>query len=246
MKKRMKLIGLILSTALLMGTFAGCSYTDTEEYVPKDTQTDTLRSTKNSNSAVSIPNLTQDLPVHGEEFSLICKYDTGKYSLKNWHVTDAKSINMDVHTKNLPDGYDVMVEHMHADISLASTSPQINGITQDSMDNSFHGNTQDGFAIDDKTSYYRTFAIEGYTDQFYQLWGYACGDFGFIDSSYERLTESHIIKVGTYAERLSVVYDLAIKRPGDKKYHSVSVKSELLIPVSQNVRKKTVERDAFD
>ena len=29
MKKRMKLIGLILSTALLMGTFAGCSYTDT-------------------------------------------------------------------------------------------------------------------------------------------------------------------------------------------------------------------------
>ena len=49
-----------------------------------------------------------------------------------------------------------------------------------------------------------------------------------------------------YAERLSVVYDLAIKHPGDKKYHSVSVKSELLIPVSQNVRKRTVERGAFD
>lgn len=109
------------------------------------------------------------------------------------------------------------------------------------MDNSFHGNTQDGFVIDNKTSYYRTFAIEGYTDQFYQLWGCAFGDFGTLSSTYKRLTELNIIKVGTYAERLSVVYDLAIKSPGDKKYHSTSVKSEILIPVSQNVKTRTVE-----
>lgn len=32
MKKRTKLIGLILSAALLMGAFTGCSYE--EEYVP--------------------------------------------------------------------------------------------------------------------------------------------------------------------------------------------------------------------
>lgn len=123
MKKRTKLVGLILLAALLTATFSGCSYE--EEYVPVDTQTDVLQNTENSNSTVSIPNLTQNLPVNGEDFSLICKYDTGKYSLKNWHVTDTKSINMNVHTKNLPDGYDVMVEHMHADISLVSTSPQI-------------------------------------------------------------------------------------------------------------------------
>lgn len=239
MKKRTKLVGLILLAALLTATFSGCSYE--EEYVPVDTQTDVLQNTENSNGTVSIPNLTQILPVNGEDFSLICKYDTGKYSLKNWHVTDTKSINMNVHTKNLPDGYDVMVEHMHADISLVSTSPQINGITQDSMDNSFHGNTQDGFVIDNKTSYYRTFAIEGYTDQFYQLWGCAFGDFGTLSSTYKRLTELNIIKVGTYAERLSVVYDLAIKSPGDKKYHSTSVKSEILIPVSQDVKTRTVE-----
>ena len=239
MKKRTKLVGLILLAALLTATFSGCSYE--EEYVPVDTQTDVLQNTENSNGTVSIPNLTQNLPVNGEDFSLICKYDTGKYSLKNWHVTDTKSINMNVHTKNLPDGYDVMVEHMHADISLVSTSPQINGITQDSMDNSFHGNTQDGFVIDNKTSYYRTFAIEGYTDQFYQLWGCAFGDFGTLSSTYKRLTELNIIKVGTYAERLSVVYDLAIKAPGDKKYHSTSVKSEILIPISQNVKTRTVE-----
>lgn len=130
---------------------------------------------------VGMPNLTRTLPVHGEDFSLICKYDTGEYSLKDWHVTDMKSINMDVHTKDLPEGYDVIVEHMHADISLVSTSAQLNGITQDSMDNSFHGTSQDGFAVDDKTSYYRTFGIEGYTDQFYELWGYAFGGSGTIE-----------------------------------------------------------------
>lgn len=95
--------------------------------------------------------------------------------------------------------------------------------------------------IDNKTSYYRTFAIEGYTDQFYQLWGYAFGNCGTISSTYQRLTELNIIKVGTYAERLSVVYDLAIKGPDDKKYHSTSVKSEILIPVSRNVKTRTVK-----
>lgn len=95
--------------------------------------------------------------------------------------------------------------------------------------------------IDNKTSYYRTFAIEGCTDQFYQLWGYAFGNCGTISSTYQRLTELNIIKVGTYAERLSVVYDLAIKGPDDKKYHSTSVKSEILIPVSRNVKTRTVK-----
>ena len=81
MKKRTKLIGLVLSAALLTGTFfTGCSYE--EEYVPVDTQTDVLQNTENSNGTVSISNLTQNLPVNGEDFSLICKYDTGKYSLK--------------------------------------------------------------------------------------------------------------------------------------------------------------------
>ena len=51
------------------------------------------------------------------------------------------------------------------------------------------------------------FSIDGYTDQFYQIWGRAFGDYGSISSSYERLTEENIINVGTYAEQLSVVYD---------------------------------------
>ncbi len=230
-----KLIVAITVFTMFACSLVGCSYE--KEYVPVDTETDTLT---DNNSTVDLPNLSQTLPVNGEKFSLVCEYDTGKYSLKKWHVTDAKSINMNVHTKDLPDGYDAIIEHMHADISLVSTSPQINGITQDTMDNSFHGTSQDGFVIDDDTSYYRIFSIEGYTDQFYELWGSAFGNYGSLSSEYKRLTESNIINVGTYAERLSIVYDLAIKSPTDEKYHSVSVKSELLIPISRDVKTKTV------
>lgn len=232
MKK--KLLALTLGICLVAGCLSGCSFD--YDYVPVDTETDTIMEDE---TGVGMPNLTRTLPVHGEDFSLICKYDTGKYSLKDWHVTDVKSINMDVHTKDLPEDYDVIVEHMHADISLVSTSAQLNGITQDSMDNSFHGTSQDGFAVDDKTSYYRTFDIEGYTDQFYQLWGYAFGGYGTTSSDYKRLTEYNIIHSGTYAERLSVVYDLAIKAPGDTKYHSVSVSDNILIPVSMDLSERT-------
>lgn len=236
-----KLCTFLIAATLFAMTVTGCA----EEYIPVDTETDTIRSTTaEDGTKVDIPKLTQALPVKGESFSLVCKYDTGKYPLKSWHVTDSKSVNMEVHTKDLPEGYDVLVEHMHADISLASTSPQINGITQDSMDNSFHGTSQDGFVIDDETSYNRTFEIEGYTDQFYQLWGHAFGAYGSVSNTYERMTESNIINVGTYAERLSVVYDLAIKAPGDEKYHSTSVKSEILIPICKEV--KTREVSVFD
>lgn len=227
-----KLLTVLLATMLFTTTFTGCEFYDT---IPVDTTTDTLYESEDTdNPSISIPKLTQTLPVKNEKFSLSVTYDTGDYPLKDWHVTDYKCVNMDVTTKNLPEGYDVLVEHMHADISLVSTTQRINGITQDSMDNSFHGTSQDGFAIDDKTSYYRTFSIEGYTDQFYQLWGYAINGIGFSSSNYTRVTEANILYYGTYAERLIVIYDLAIKAPGEEKYHSVSVKSEILIPVAGN------------
>lgn len=231
MKK--KILMLMFIAALTTGA-SGCTYE--AEAINEDTEVDMLQ-----NNEVQIPSLSQALDVQGEDFKLVCDYDIGNYSLENWHVTDAKSIGMKVHTEGLPDGYDVVIDHVHADISLMSTSPQINGITQDSMDDTFHGQNQDGFAISNDMEYYNIFSIEGYTDQFYQLWGYAFGDYGSMSSSYKRLTELNIIKAGTYAERLSIVYDVSIKKPGSDKYYTKSVKSMLAIPISTNV--KTVERD---
>lgn len=61
-----------------------------------------------------------------------------------------------------------------------------------------------------------------------------------MSSSYERLTESNIIQTGTYAEKLNVIYDLSIKKPGSDKYYTKSVKNTIAIPISQNV---TIKND---
>ena len=64
-----------------------------------------------------------------------------------------------------------------------------------------------------------------------------------MSSNYRKLTEGNIQKNGTYAEKLIVVYDLSIKKPGTDKMYTKSVISEMLIPISGDI--KTEEVNAF-
>ena len=223
MKKKLNKIMMCLMIVLIL-SLSGF----TSETIEKDTTTDSI------NVNVEKPKLEQELEINGEDFKLKCNYTVKGYNISKWRVTDSKNIGMEVQTLGLPDGYQVYIDHVHADILLKSTSPQINGITQDTMDDTYHGLNQDGFWIDDNNSYYNIFSIEGYTDQFYQLWGYAFSDFGVVDSTYKRLTEKNILNLGTYAEKLAVVYDISIKKPGNDKLYTKSVSSEILIPLSEN------------
>lgn len=226
MKK--KLIAVLLA-ATVLSSITGCDLYDLidEEYSSEE-------STETPMMDVSSPSLHRELSIPDEDFGITVDYDTAGYDLDDWHVTDSKMLGMKVKTLNLPDGYEVYIDHVHADISLKSRYEQINGITQDSMDDTFHGQSQDGFFVDNNTEYYNVFAIDGYTDQFYQLWGYAFGDYGNVSSSYQRLTEKNILLLDTYAEQLSVVYDISIKAPGSDKLYTKSVSDKILIPVSQN------------
>lgn len=192
-KKKITLLAAVLATAAM---FTGCTIED--EYVPVDTEVQVMET-----NDMGIPSLSQTLDIPDEDFKLVCEYGTNGYDLNNWRVTDPKQISMKVHTQGLPDGYDVVIDHVHADISLLSISPQINGITQDSMDDAF-------------------------------------GSYGSLSSSYERLTENNIIQVGTYGEKISVVYDISIKKPGSDKYYTKSVMSTLCVPVSQKLNKKDI------
>lgn len=223
MKKKLNKIMMCLMIVLIL-SLSGCE----SETIEKDTTTDSI------NVNVEKPKLEQELEINGEDFKLKCNYTVKGYNISKWRVTDSKNIGMEVQTLGLPDGYQVYIDHVHADILLKSTSPQINGITQDTMDDTYHGLNQDGFWIDDNNSYYNIFSIEGYTNQFYQLWGYAFSDFGVVDSTYKRLTEKNILNLGTYAEKLAVVYDISIKKPGNDKLYTKSVSSEILIPLSEN------------
>lgn len=196
--------------------------------------------TEMMDDSLETPSLTQELTVKDEPFSIICDYEIDKNTLENWHITDTKHIGMSVCTKDLPDGYEAYIDHAHLDISLVANTAQINGILQDSMDDTYHGYEQPGFFIDNNTSYYNVFNVDGYTENFYQLWGLAFGDYGIMNSSYRRLTERNLLNVGVFAEKLSVVYDISIKKPDSDKFYTKSVLSEILIPVSKNIQTATV------
>lgn len=118
-------------------------------------------------------------------------------------------------------------------MSLKSTNPQLDGLSQDSMDDSYHGTSQDGFWINEKYPYQNKFAIEGFSKDLIDGWTFVCGSYGYGSISQERLTEKNLTTYGkVYANKMQVVYDILIKYPKEDFYHVVSVLDEFLIPIS--------------
>lgn len=114
-QKKINCSNLLLIFATIL---SGCEYE--KEVVEKDTTTDTIKENE-----VGIPSLSQTLSVKDEDFSLLVDYDLGNYNLNKWHVTDNKNIGMTVKTQNLPEGYEVSLDHVHADITIKSTETQV-------------------------------------------------------------------------------------------------------------------------
>ena len=169
-----------------------------------------------------------------EDFQFITSYDTGDYNLKRWRITDSKVIEMEAKVKNVPKGAEVLIEHVHIDMSLKSKLAQLDGLTQDSMDDSYHGTSQDGFLVSERYSYQNKFAIEGFSKNLISGWEFVCGDYGSGSIDETRLTEKHLIEDGkVYANKMQVVYDILIKYENEKSYHVTSVLDEFLIPVTK-------------
>lgn len=167
-----------------------------------------------------------------EGFEFITTYDTGDYDLSSWRITDSKVINMTAEVKNVPEGATVLIEHVHIDMSLKSTNPQLDGLSQDYMDDSYHGTSQDGFFISNKYQYQNKFAIEGFSKDLIDGWMFVCGSYGSGSITQERLTEKNLVQDGkVYANKMQVVYDVLVKYADEDFYHVVSVLDEFLIPV---------------
>lgn len=129
-----------------------------------------------------------------EEIEFITTYSTGNYDLSRWRITDSKVINMTAEVTNVPEGATVLIEHVHIDMSLKSMDPQLDGLSQDSMDDSYHGTSQDGFFISDKYQYQNKFAIEGFSQNLIDGWMFVCGSYGSGSITQERLTENNLVK----------------------------------------------------
>ena len=98
---------------------------------------------------------------------------------------------MSAHLTGLPEGTTVLVDHMHVDIALQSTAPQLDGMLQDSMDNSYNGTSQDGYYIDENYCYRNQFIVEGYSQTLINGWGLVSGSYGRSSLHEERLTEEN-------------------------------------------------------
>jgi len=188
------------------------------------------------------PNLPLLTPLEGSslelkdsvenDIKLVVKYDTGKYNLETWKITDSKSVRISAIVKGVPEDAEVLMEHVHIDMSLMSTHPQLDGLAQDSMDNSYHGTSQDGFFVTSEYPYECNFAVEGFSKDVIEGWGTICGDYGAMTISERRLTEDNIVKYGgVYANKLQIVYSLIIKYKGEEKYHKKDIIQEFAIRV---------------
>lgn len=217
-------------TVLIISILAAfCLVACGEETVPKEEQLEVLDPLKGS---------TLEKTHAIDDFKLVTTYDTGNYNLSRWRITDSKNINMSAQVQGLPEGATVLIEHVHIDMSLKSTNPQLDGLSQDSMDDSFHGSSQDGFWVSEKYPYQNIFAIEGFSKDLIDGWGFVTSDYGTYSLESERLTEKNLILKGdVYANKMQVVYDLLIKYANENLYHVVSISDEFLIPVKYEAPK---------
>lgn len=204
---------------LMASSLTGCI----EETVPEEENLEVLNALEGST-------LEKRHDIEGFEF--ITTYDTGDYDLSRWRITDSKVINMTAEVENLPKGATVLVEHVHVDMSLKSTQAQLDGLQQDSMDDSYHGTSQDGFYVSDKYQYQNKFAVEGFSKDLIEGWKFVCGSYGSGSVTQDRLTEKNLVTYGdVYANKMQIVYDVLVKYENEDFYHVVSVLDEFLIPV---------------
>ena len=112
--------------------------------------TETVPEEKNLEVLNTLDGSTLEKTHEIEYLKFITTYDTGDYDLSRWRITDSKTINMTAKVTNVPEGATILIEHVHIDMSLKSTNPQLDGLSQDSMDDSYHGTSQDGFWINEK------------------------------------------------------------------------------------------------
>lgn len=200
-----------------------------EETVPEEKNLEVLNALKGST-------LEKTHEIDGLEF--ITTYNTGDYDLSRWRITDSKVINMTAEVTNVLEGATVLIEHVHIDMSLKSTNPQLDGLSQDYMDDSYHGTSQDGFFISDKYQYQNKFAVEGFSKDLIDGWMFVCGSYGSGSVTQERLTEKNLVQYGkVYANKMQVVYDVLVKYADEDFYHVVSVLDEFLIPVEYEAEK---------
>lgn len=229
-----KLAAVLVAATITLSTQTGCIFENEVAVMPDVTeQYNTIDSTSPEEAFEP-----QIIDVPGEDFKLVIEYTLEGDASKEWRITSDKKIYTKVYTKGLPEGKKVYIDNVHTDITIISTYPEMNGITQDSMDDRIHNSLMYGFPISDTTCFYAINEIEGQNDTF--ISGSSIGFNGYVSGSIDerRHTESEYLEKGVYANKITSIYGLLIQN-GDDEPYGVDVSADVIVLANNKITKET-------
>lgn len=213
--------GAILAAVTLALTISACT-SNSPAPNPNDHPVDVLHN--------DLPGgeLTKVHTFNGENFQITTAYST-TYNTGAWRITDSKTVHYSVRLTQPAESTTILLAHVHADVNIAANKWELNGIPQDSMDEHLSNGDQAGPEISVQFPSDNDFAIEGYSDSLTSGWGYIVGSYGSLDITEKRLTEKNLHDQGATGNKLTFVYKLLVKGPGQQYWHSQEFTDEIMI-----------------
>ena len=223
-KGTLKKVGAVLVVGAMVFTLTGCM--EREVSTNANTSYDVIDTT--SNEALE-NGITQIIDVPGESFKLVVNYQCELQEDERWTVTSDKQINTEIRTDGLPAGTQVYIDNVHTDTTICSYYPQVDGVTQDTMDDRIHNAQMLGFPISDSNAYVGINQIEGQNETF--ISGFVHGYNGYSSGSIseKRFLESDYLEKAVYANKITSIIDLIIVK--GEEMTCVSVPSEVQVSV---------------
>lgn len=223
-KGALKKVGAVLVVGAMVFTLTGCM--EREVSTNANTSYDVIDTT--SNEALE-KGITQIIDVPGESFKLVVNYQCELQEDERWTVTSDKQINTEIRTDGLPAGTQVYIDNVHTDTTICSYYPQVDGVTQDTMDDRIHNAQMLGFPISDSNAYVGINQIEGQNETF--ISGFVHGYNGYSSGSVseKRFLESDYLEKAVYANKITSIIDLIIVK--GEEMTCVSVPSEVQVSV---------------
>lgn len=226
-------VGILVMICLLVG-LVGCAGSDGDSPVtPADKRLVKL------DNGLEGGKTKIETPVPGEKYRFEASYSTD-YETESWRITKPKTIRMQAKVVPIEGGEGLVayIEHVHVDISLLGEKAGLDGLLQDSMDDSLHSGTQPGFLASGGRIYEEVFSIEGFSKTLIDGWGYQTQSWGESEITEKRLTENALRNEGVYGNKLTVVYDVVVQYPGDPGYSKRVVVQEFAVPIGEKKPKK--------
>jgi len=227
--KRLCMIG--TSFTLVASTLTGCGDT---ELSTNRVSSDSIIDFKEEDNFLE-GGIQKTIPVPGENWNLIVQYSGELENSEYWTITDNKKLYMKIYTQNLPEGYQVYINDIHADTTIVARQSRMDGIKQDTMDDGIHGTTLLGFPIGNDTCCYIKNAIDGQNDEF--ISGSTTGFQGYTSGTIteKRFLESDYLEKGVVANSIYTIFGLLVKGPNDKDFRGIDVDDDIAIAVYNRV-----------